>query len=93
MVSGIVGEILVQVKFTLSNGTTFILNSNSGINTTNFISSLKIKEALSAENDIPIGVNTSNILDLEIISNNKALVPENANSAYYGYMDNSAIIL
>ena len=92
MVSGIVGEILVQVTFTLSNGTTFTLNNNSSINTTNFVSSLKIKEALSAENDIPIGVNTSNILDLEIISNNKALIPENTNSTYYGYMNNSAII-
>lgn len=92
MVSGIVGEILVQVKFTLSNGSTFILNSGSSINSNNFITSLKLNESLSAENNIPIGVNTSNILDIEIISNNKALIPENENSTYYGYMNNSAII-
>lgn len=92
MVSGIVGEILVQVKFTLSNGSIFTLNSGSSINNNNFITSLKLNESLSAENNIPIGVNTSSILDIEIISNNKALIPENENSTYYGYMNNSAII-
>lgn len=92
MVSGIVGEILAQVKFTLSDGSTFTLNSDSSINSYNFISSLKLNESLSAENNIPIGVNTSSILDIEIISNNKALIPENENSTYYGYMNNSAII-
>ena len=92
MISGIVGEILVQVKFTLSDGSTFTLNSGSSINSYNFISSLKVNEALSAENNIPIGVNTSNIIDIEIISNNKALIPENTGSVYYGYMNNTAII-
>lgn len=92
MVSGIVGEILAQVKFTLSDGSTFTLNSDSSINRYNFISSLKLNESLSAENNIPIGVNTSSILNIEIISNNKALIPENENSTYYGYMNNSAII-
>lgn len=93
MTSGIVGEITVKVKFTLSNGDSFFLNdSSSSLNTTNFLSSIKLKESISAENNIPIGVNTSNIIDLEIVSNNKALIPENENSTYYGYMNNTAIV-
>lgn len=92
MVSGVVGELHVKLKFTLSNGTQFTLNDSSSLNQTNYLSSIKLSESFSADQNIPVGVNTSNVLDLVIVSTNHALIPENENSTYYGYMNNSAII-
>lgn len=92
MVSGIVGEISVKLVFTLSNGTTFVLNNGGSINDTNYLTSIKLNESFSADNNIPIGVNTSNVLDLIIVSKNHALIPDNENSIYYGYMNTSATI-
>ena len=92
LVSGSVGELICRVKFTLSDNTQFTLNSNDAINQNNYLTLIKLKEELSAENNIPVGVNSSNVLDLEIISEDKVLIPENDSSPYYGKMNNSAII-
>ena len=79
-----------KINFILSNGTSFELNTSSNNYKYNYITLLKISEAISAENDLPIGVNTGNVLDLEITSDDKMLIPENEASIYYGYMDKSA---
>ena len=90
--SGEVGSLSCKVKFTLSNNSTFTLNSSETINLKNYLSAIKLTEQISAENNIPVGVNSSNVLDLEIISENHALIPENESSIYYGYMDDTAIV-
>lgn len=92
MVSGEAKELSCKVRFTLKNGSVFTLNSSDTINQYNYLSAIKLNEELSAENNIPVGVNSSSVLDLEVISNNKALIPENEDSVYYGYMDDSAIL-
>lgn len=92
LISGEVGSLSCKVKFTLSNDTSFTLNSSETINLKNYLSAIKLTEQISAENNIPVGVNSSNVLDLEIISENHALIPENESSIYYGYMNDSAIV-
>lgn len=92
MIDGEAKELSCRVRFTLKNGSIFTLNSADLINQYNYLSSIKLTEELSAENNIPVGVNSSNVLDLELISNNKALIPENENSIYFGYMDDTAIL-
>lgn len=92
MINGEAKELSCKVRFTLKDGSVFTLNSNDSINQYNYLSSIKLTEELSAENNIPVGVNSSSVLDLELISNNKALIPENSSSVYYGYMDDSAIL-
>lgn len=92
MVSGEAKELSCKVRFTLSNGTIFTLNGSDTVNQYNYLSSIKLNEELSAENSIPVGVNSSSVLDLEVISNNKALIPENEDSVYYGYMNDTAIL-
>jgi len=93
MINGQVDRITCKIKFTLSNGTVFILNDNNyDINSDNYLSSIKLREEISSNNDLTIGVNSSNTLDLVIVTNNKALIPENENSLYYGYMNDTAML-
>lgn len=93
MINGQVDEIKTQLKFTLSNGEVFILNdSRYSVNNDNYLSSIQLNEEIKSDNNISIGVNSSNTLDIVIVTNNKALIPENENSVYYGYMNDTAII-
>lgn len=83
-----------DITITLKDGqkiTLQIVNSPiEGIN--NFVKTINITESLSAINSNPVGVVSSNILRLDIRSLDRALIPENKNSPYYGLMDNSATI-
>lgn len=92
MVSGIAGSLYCRIVFHLSNGTDFEFNTADQINTNNFLTSIKLDEKISENNNIPVGVNTSNVLDIEGISTNHALIPDNPDSIYYGYMNNTCII-
>lgn len=92
MINGNSGELIYKFKFKLSDGSGFVLNSNDEINKQNHVLSYKTNEKISTNSNLPIGVNTSNVLDLEIISKNMALIPENENSIYYGMMNDSAYI-
>ena len=92
MVSGIVGEISCRLVFHLANNTSFSFNTNDDINRNNYLTSIKLDEKLSENNYIPVGVNTATVLDIEGISNNHALIPENTDSMYYGYMNNTCYI-
>lgn len=92
MLDGTVRDIRALLKFTLSNGSKFYINSNDNTSKNNYITSFVIKEAISSENNIPIGINTANNIILEMISNDRVLIPDNKNSAYYNYMNDTAII-
>ena len=85
-------SIKCTIQFTLDNGTTFSLNTADTINQTNFLTSIKLREELSAQTDIPVGVINSTVLDLILISNNRALVPNNSSSVYYGHLNNKVKI-
>ena len=61
-------------------------------NLSNYITNINIKEELSASTDNPVGVVSSNTLNLELKSVDKNLMSENKNSPYYGYMNDTAII-
>jgi len=80
------------ITFNLSNGRAFSMSTDEDTTKPNYFKSIKLKEALNLESNMPVGINTSNLLNLVIISTNKALVPNNENSAYYGYMNNTAIL-
>lgn len=92
MVSGIAGELNCRLVFFLADGTTFSFNTADQINNTNYLTSIKLDEKLSENNYLPVGVNTSNVLDIEGTSVNHALIPDNPNSIYYGYMNNTCYI-
>ena len=63
MVSGEAKELSCKVRFTLKNGSVFTLNSADLVNQYNYLSAIKLNEELSAENNIPVGVNSSSVLD------------------------------
>lgn len=92
MVSGIAGELSCKLIFYLANGDSFSFNSADDINKTNYIVSLKLEEKLSENSYLPVGVNSGSVLDIEGESQNHALIPENKNSMYYGYMNNTCYI-
>lgn len=90
--SGFAGEIVCSLTFNLANGKNFSLKTGQQIIQSNYINSVKLSEKISTNTDMPVGVNNSNVLDIEIVSTNHALIPDNKESIYYGYMDNTAII-
>lgn len=59
---------------------------------TNYITSINIVESTNTGNQNPVGVVSSNTLKIVLKSNDKSLLPDNENSAYYGKMDNTATI-
>lgn len=86
-------DIKCEVQFILNNKQKFTLNTGDTINLNNYVKSLKLNEVISANGNIPVGVNSSNTLDIEIVSVNKALIPDNEDSVYYGYMNDTAKII
>lgn len=92
MVSGIAGELYCRLVFNLSNGASFSFNTADTINENNFLTSIKLDERLSENSYLPVGINTSNVLDIEGTSKNHALIPDNDDSVYYGYMNNTCYI-
>ena len=85
-------EIKCTLTFTLDNNVSFSLNTSDVINKTNFLTSVKLSEELSSKTNIPVGVINSSVLDLVIISKNRALVPNNPSSVYYGHLNTKAKI-
>lgn len=68
------------------------LKVSSDMTLSNYIRSISVNEELNAINQNPVGVVSSNNVKFDIRSLSKDLIPENVNSPYYGYMNNSAII-
>lgn len=90
--NGFAGMIKCTVEFILSNNDTFSLSTGIQDTAQNYIQSIKVEEKLSTNTNMPVGVNNGNVLNIEIVSENNALIPDNKNSIYYGYMNNKAII-
>ena len=57
-----------------------------------YIRSVNVEEELDAINQNPVGVTSSNSIVFNIRSIDKKLIPENSNSEYFGYMNDTAII-
>lgn len=84
------GKINILISFLFSDNTELTIEDT--LQNEQKLVNVHINEELNTETDIPVGVNSANVLDLEIDSKNNILVPENENSPYYGLMNNSAII-
>lgn len=90
--NGFAGQIVCSLKFKLSNGVSFELKTGQQDISDNYIKSVKLDEKISTSTNMPVGVNNGNVLDIELVSDNHALIPDNKNSVYYGYMNSKAII-
>lgn len=90
--SGFAGEIKCTLTFNLANGKNFSLSTGKQAIKANYIKSVRLEEKLSTNTDMPVGVNNGNVLNIELVSTNNALIPDNKESLYYGYMNDTAII-
>ena len=90
--SGFAGEIECTLTFNLANGKNFSLRTGQQTIKANYIKSVRLEEKLSTNTDMPVGVNNGNVLNIELVSTNNALIPDNKESIYYGYMNDTAII-
>ncbi len=91
----LVTKVGCNIKIKLSNGSIIDLPLDSvGVvhNLSNYITNVRILEELSAMTENPVGAVSANSMVLDIISNNKDLIPENTLSPYFGYMNDKAII-
>lgn len=61
-------------------------------NITNYVTSIDIDESTNAQNNNPVGVVSANTLKIVLNSNDRSLFPENKQSPYYGFMNNTATI-
>lgn len=61
-------------------------------NITNYVTSIDIDESTNAQNNNPVGVVSANTLKIVLNSNDRSLFPENNQSPYYGFMNNTATI-
>ena len=85
--NGFAGMIKCTVEFILSNNDTFSLSTGIQDTAQNYIQSIKVEEKLSTNTNMPVGVNNGNVLNIEIVSENNALIPDNKNSIYYGKLN------
>lgn len=92
MVVGNNKTIITKLKFNFANGASFTLGYNENLNETTYITSIKLTEQISQDNNLPVGINSGNVIDIELTSKNKALLPNNESSVYFGYMNNTASI-
>lgn len=90
--SGFAGEIKCTLTFNLANGKNFSLSTGQQVIKANYIKSVRLEEKFSTNTDMPVGVNNGNVLNIELVSTNNALIPDNKESLYYGYMNDTAII-
>ena len=83
------------VKFMFANGQTLDISRNilSDDEATNYVTGFSVEEYLYTPNQNPIGVITSNTFKLNLKSKDRSLLPNNNNSIYYGYMNNTAMIM
>lgn len=83
------------VKIMFANGQTLDISRNisSVGEATNYVTGFSVEEYLYTPNQNPIGVITSNTFKLNLKSKDRSLLPNNTNSIYYGYMNNTAMIL
>ena len=83
-----------EITFTFSNGATYTLPVSTGVNNlSNYCTSINTDEKLcSNSNSNVVGNITGNTISLSLVSRDKLLVPNNRNSAYFGYMNNSCKI-
>lgn len=92
----IVTKVQCKIKITLSEGTEIDISLNNNQpasnNIENYITDISLNENLSAINNNPVGVVSSNVLKLTLNSNDRSLFPENTESKYYGLMNNSATV-
>ena len=92
MIDGTNKGIKCILSFKLDDGSNFELSYTSNLNNTNYVKKINFEEKISTSTDMPVGVNNGDVIDIEIISKNRALIPDNKSSIYYGHMNNKAII-
>ena len=81
-----------KVKLTFDNGEIFeTTTENDNLNSSCCVN-LQINESEANIMGNPLGIFTSNTVNLEIVDKTNSLIPTNNNSKYYGYMRNGVQI-
>jgi len=91
-----VTSVQCELTIKLSNATTIPLKLDvfgEQHNLVNYITNISKNESSSAQGVNPVGVVSSDTLTIELKSVDRSLIPENEASPYFGFMDNTAIIL
>lgn len=85
-----IDDVRYKLIIGLKNGIQLSID-NSNL-TDNYISKMDLNESISAETNLPVGVNTSNVLDIEIVTKDRSLIPTNESSPYFGFMNSTSYI-
>lgn len=91
----LIDRVKCKVLITLNNGTEIdisLATVGEKANMTNYVTSIELLESSATGNQNPVGVVSSNTLKIVLQSVDRSLLPDNENSAYYGLMDNTAIV-
>lgn len=91
----LIDRVKCKVLITLNDGTEIdisLATVGEKADITNYITSIEILESTSTANINPVGVVSSNILKINLRSNNGSLLPDNENSPYFGKMDSTATV-
>lgn len=83
-----------SVVITFANNTSVTLSVPLGDTSlsVNYLTGVKVKEAVNKAGSMPVGVVSANTLSITLNTSDLSLMPDNTSSAYYGYMDNSATV-
>lgn len=91
----LVHSVKSHIVFHFANGSTYELptKANNNARLTNYGTSIKLKEGLYSRSSSNIVGNViGNTLSIEAVTLDKLLLPNNENSAYYGYMNDTAYV-
>ena len=81
-----------KVKLTFDNGEIFETTTENDNSSSSCCVNLQINESEANIMGNPLGIFTSNTVNLEIVDKTNSLIPTNNNSKYYGYMRNGVQI-
>lgn len=90
IVTDLIDRVKCTVTITLANNQTITIDLNTV--STNYLTSIDINEETATENNNPVGVVSSNTLKMTLNTEDLSLIPNNPDSVYYPYMNNSATV-
>lgn len=96
MNSTYVDRVKCNILITLDDGRTIdvsLATVGQLANMTNYVTNIEINESVAAQNNNPVGVVSSNTLNITLNSNDRSLIPENEDSPYFGLMDDTATVV
>lgn len=88
----LIEKVKCSITITLSNNTTITIALDETGEPTNYATGVEVTEETGTENNNPVGVVSSNLLKLAINTKDLSLIPQNKQSPYYGFMNNTATV-